>query len=220
MSWKEKIILETLSSFLAIQCQSCTSIYKRIKYYSPPGKNLYKQEPHTKNLGLVVMGGDSCPKGRGFESRHRILEGHFFTYICCKNCNGVCFKKTKNNWFKRLGLAHFFFIKRRVFFFFNLTPTLLLAFISLGVTSASFEPSPQHASQSNEEIASKHFTVKSQLCLFLLFSQVCSFVAKWILFEVKMCKNWIKIALKQRHIKQILVLLNKLTNTQSRFRHS
>ena len=86
-------------------------------------------------------------------------------------------------------MAHFFFIKRRVFFFFNLTPTLLLAFISLGVTSASFEPSPQHASQSNEEIASKHFTVKSQLCLFLLFSQVCSFVAKWILFEVKMCKN-------------------------------
>ena len=36
--------------------------------------------------GLVVMGGESCSEGRGFESQHRILVGHFFTYICCKNC--------------------------------------------------------------------------------------------------------------------------------------
>ena len=27
--------------------------------------------------GLMVMGGDSCSKGRGFESRHHILDGHF-----------------------------------------------------------------------------------------------------------------------------------------------
>ena len=27
--------------------------------------------------GLVVMRGDSCFKGREFESRHRILDGHF-----------------------------------------------------------------------------------------------------------------------------------------------
>ena len=27
--------------------------------------------------GLVVMGRDSCSKGRGFESRHRILDGLF-----------------------------------------------------------------------------------------------------------------------------------------------
>ena len=25
----------------------------------------------------MVMGGDSCSKGRGFESRHHILEGYF-----------------------------------------------------------------------------------------------------------------------------------------------
>ena len=43
----------------------------------------------------MVMGGDSHSKGRGFESRHRILDGHFFTYICCKNCI-VCLKKTEN----------------------------------------------------------------------------------------------------------------------------
>ena len=25
----------------------------------------------------MVMGGDSCPDGRGFESQHCILDGHF-----------------------------------------------------------------------------------------------------------------------------------------------
>ena len=42
------------------------------------------------------MGGDSCSEGRGFESEHRILDGHIFPYICCKNCNDVCLKKTEN----------------------------------------------------------------------------------------------------------------------------
>ena len=27
--------------------------------------------------GLVVMGGDSCSKGREFESGHHIMDGHF-----------------------------------------------------------------------------------------------------------------------------------------------
>ena len=42
------------------------------------------------------MGGDSCSKGRGFESRLLMLDGHFFTYlpICCKICN-VCLKRRK-----------------------------------------------------------------------------------------------------------------------------
>ena len=31
--------------------------------------------------GLVVMGGDSRPKGRGFESRRRILDGHDIFHI-------------------------------------------------------------------------------------------------------------------------------------------
>ena len=34
--------------------------------------------------GLVVMGGDSCSKGCVIESKHCILDGHFFTFICCK----------------------------------------------------------------------------------------------------------------------------------------
>ena len=33
------------------------------------------------SLGLVFMGGDYCSKGRECESWHRILDGHFFTYI-------------------------------------------------------------------------------------------------------------------------------------------
>ena len=29
----------------------------------------------------MVMGGDSCSEGRGFESEHFILDGHVFTFI-------------------------------------------------------------------------------------------------------------------------------------------
>ena len=43
--------------------------------------------------GLVVMGDDSCSRGRGFKSRCNLLDGHFFTFICCKN-SSVCLKKT------------------------------------------------------------------------------------------------------------------------------
>ena len=34
-----------------------------------------KGERKRESPGLVVMGGDSRSKGRGFESRHRILDG-------------------------------------------------------------------------------------------------------------------------------------------------
>ena len=36
--------------------------------------------------GLVVMDDNLCLRGCGFESRRGILDGHFFTLICCKNC--------------------------------------------------------------------------------------------------------------------------------------
>ena len=48
------------------------------------------------------MDDDSCLRGRGFESRRRILDGHFFTVICCKNCI-VCLKKTE----KEAGVGPF-----------------------------------------------------------------------------------------------------------------
>ena len=53
----------------------------------------------------MVMGGDSCSKGREFESQHRILDGHFFTFICCKNCN-MYLKKAKING-KEAGVSPF-----------------------------------------------------------------------------------------------------------------
>ena len=43
--------------------------------------------------GLVTVGGDSCSKGCEFESQHCILDGHFFTFICCENF----FENTKIN---------------------------------------------------------------------------------------------------------------------------
>ena len=60
--------------------------------------------------GLIVIGRDSRSEGRGFESRHCILDRHFFAYICCKN-SIVCLKRPKINK-KRPGLAHF---KKEVF---------------------------------------------------------------------------------------------------------
>ena len=50
----------------------------------------------------MVMGGDSCFKGRGFESRHT---GRTFF-----NCNDVCLKRPKNTTQKRPGCP--FFIKK------------------------------------------------------------------------------------------------------------
>ena len=42
------------------------------------------------------MGDDSQSRARGFESRRRILDEHFFTLICRENCI-VCLKKSENN---------------------------------------------------------------------------------------------------------------------------
>ena len=75
----------------------------QFEFWQLPNLNLMgllkRAQPNlkTKTLrggspGLVVMGGDSCSEGRGFKSRHYILDGH-----CCKNCNDVCLKKPKIN---------------------------------------------------------------------------------------------------------------------------
>ena len=46
--------------------------------------------------GLAVKGGDSESEGCSSNPRRQILDGHFVTFICCKNCN-VCLNKTKVN---------------------------------------------------------------------------------------------------------------------------
>ena len=56
--------------------------------------------------GLVVMGGDSCSTGRGFKSRHCILDVHFFTLICSKICNDVSLKRLKKM-IKEAGVGPF-----------------------------------------------------------------------------------------------------------------
>ena len=53
----------------------------------------------------MIVGDDSYSKGRGLESQHCILDGHFFTLIGCKNCI-VCLKDRKLMK-KSPGLAHF-----------------------------------------------------------------------------------------------------------------
>ena len=59
-----------------------------------------------KKSGLVVMGDDSRSRGRGFESWRHILDGHFFSLICFKNCI-VCLKRPKINK-KKAGVGPFF----------------------------------------------------------------------------------------------------------------
>ena len=54
----------------------------------------------------MVMGRNSRSEGRGFESRHRVLDGHFFTYIFYKNCNDVCLERPKINE-KAAGVGQF-----------------------------------------------------------------------------------------------------------------
>ena len=44
----------------------------------------------------MVMVRDSHSKGRGFDSRRRILDGYFSHFIHCKNCK-VCLKRPKIN---------------------------------------------------------------------------------------------------------------------------
>ena len=60
-------------------------IWESTKLIRPHSKAILQDNLHNKlrareyggSPGLVVMGGDSCSKGRGFESRYCILDGHF-----------------------------------------------------------------------------------------------------------------------------------------------
>ena len=55
----------------------------------------------------MVMGDDSCLRGCGFKSRHRILDGHFSHIFVVKKCN-VCLKRPKINK-KVAGVGPFLF---------------------------------------------------------------------------------------------------------------
>ena len=70
----------------------------------------------------MVMGGDSHSIGRGFESWHRLLDGHFSHIFVVKFCN-VCLKIPKINE-KVAGVGTFF--KKRLNRLFYLTTKLFL----------------------------------------------------------------------------------------------
>ena len=63
----------------------CSFFLLKPKYLSKVGLQfdgwIQPYKSRGESPGLVVMGGDSCSKGHEFESRHCILDGHFFTYI-------------------------------------------------------------------------------------------------------------------------------------------
>ena len=56
---------------LSLSLSHVPSIHSRFHTLSNKGPTL------GGSTGLVVMGGDSCSEGRGFESWHHILDGHF-----------------------------------------------------------------------------------------------------------------------------------------------
>ena len=59
--------------------------------------------------GVVVMGDDSCSRGRGFESERRILDGHF---LHCFVIKLYClFEKTKN--VRKRGRGWAIFLKKK-----------------------------------------------------------------------------------------------------------
>ena len=70
----------------------------------------------------MVMGGDSYSKGREFESRHHILDGHFFTYLFVVKCTqSTCLFLDSNNdpeliMMTYLGLADFLIKKHTIYF--------------------------------------------------------------------------------------------------------
>ena len=68
-------------------------------------KKRYERMGNGGSLGLVVMGGDSCSKGRGFESQHRILDGHFSHLFVVKI---VMFVWKDENKRKEVGIGPFF----------------------------------------------------------------------------------------------------------------
>ena len=51
----------------------------------------FGREPWSSGYGKRLTS-----ESHGFEPRHHILGGHFFAYICCKNCN-LCSKRPKIN---------------------------------------------------------------------------------------------------------------------------
>ena len=71
------------NSFLCTRCSVQWGIHSSLRpVRMSQHRSIEWLRPHRNNSGgspgLVVMGGDSCSEGRGFESQHSILDGHLF----------------------------------------------------------------------------------------------------------------------------------------------
>ena len=98
----------------------------------------------------MVMAGDSCSKGRGFKSQHHILDGHFFTFICCKIV--MLFEKTEINE-KEAGMANL--IKHFSAYFTNGSPVSDFEIRSrFSVTEILPEPELSKSAENKTAIAS------------------------------------------------------------------
>ena len=75
--------------------------------------------------GLVVMGGDSCSKGCGFESQHRILDGQFSHSFVVKIVMFVWKDKLKRGRGWPIKDKNIWYINHSLFSSFNSMSTLL-----------------------------------------------------------------------------------------------
>ena len=71
-------------------------ICKQLQGLNESNELFQQRISNNRSPDLVVIGWNLESEGRGFEYQHNILDGHCFTLICCKNCIGVCLKKTEN----------------------------------------------------------------------------------------------------------------------------
>ena len=85
-----KIGMDQVNLIKSIQLPNLVQLWNMTQD-SGLNKHVSGREPWSSG-----MGGDSCSKGREFESWHRILDGQFFRFISFNNCN-LCLKKTKIN---------------------------------------------------------------------------------------------------------------------------
>ena len=109
--WTTGSIVKHVAYLFAISCSQQLPIVPTWAficfYYRAwwlPSFNWY----HTAGSpGLVVMVNDSCSRGRGFESQHRILDGHdIFSHWFVVKIVLFVWKRPRINK-KRPGLAHF-----------------------------------------------------------------------------------------------------------------
>ena len=70
-------------SMILTTCDKLTDMfpYECTSFISNESISSAKLTANILYIGLVVMGGDSHSESRGFESRHRILDGNVFTYL-------------------------------------------------------------------------------------------------------------------------------------------